>query len=1248
TTNHAYRISFLSTTRVRPCEQLPESLSGFEPVKFKDVLDGTLSADFLVDIIGQIIEISHLEHVNVNGKETEKISLQLRNSDDDKLPVVLWGKFACDVNEAMQVRDEHCTILVLRFGKIKEWKEERSVSNAYNVSELGLNLPMIEVEKFTDSLPKDDLPLTIVESKYAAIANGVSDKDDFFTHTPRKTIAQMKETKHVEKCILMCTIAGIDSDMGWFYLSCKVCSKKVLTVPAVNDDDGNDDDDLKHTYYCVKCEAYNPVTVPKYKLHLVVLDNTSNTKLMVFDNLAVQLVNKPCLQIAGPSDKVEIEETNVLPPVLNTIIGKTCLFKIQIERENFVYKHDTYKVLKVITNKDLITDFEESNSRDGSEGVFHDMDTQSDAPEASLANLGSASEQSESCDLTPAKRVRAVDIELEEINDQNSVTRSTGSMMIKKEKTTNHAYRISFLSTTRVRPCEQLPEDLSGFEPVKFKEVLDGTLSADFLVDLIGQIIEISHLEHLNVNGKETEKISLQLRNSDDDKLPVVLWGKFACDVNEAMQVRDEHCTILVLRFGKIKEWKEERSVSNAYNVSELGLNLPMIEVGKFTDSLPKDVLPLAIVESKYAAIAKGVSDKDDFFTHTPRKTIAEMKETKQVEKCILMCTIAGIDSDMGWFYLSCKVCSKKVSTVYAVKDDDGNDDDDLKHTYYCVKCNAYNPVTIEETNVLPPVLNTIIGKTCLFKIQIERENFVYKHDTYKVLKVITNKDLIKDFEESNCRDGSEGVFHDMDTQSDAPEASLANQGSASEQFESDDLTPAKRVRAVDIELEEINDQNSVTRSTGSMMIKKEKFAKTMERKKRRGRTPEGLCNGRVSELISQTQISSAIDDEIQSSKLSSKRGVRIGREYVFYNPHIQKLARAQRRLRLSEKRGQLHKKTEPLPHRPETLDRAARAHRREIISTKRQNPVSANHPIVGTDENSLTIASDGIDTTNNVDNYSKRTTSAPNTDERCTENDSLYYGQKNTDATQRENLPLPVTKKRKTNPQNVFADITNVNLGCVRGETRRGETLEVMGQKRIHMEDSQTVFRWRRGWQSNVSSGSVVTSLRDLNGPVHSSQTCQNLPNVQAPIIPSRSQTKETMTENQCLLLGPEEEAKGVRLSSRKAKQKGIFLGVSSYASSKPLQFTPDPGSVITQVQPSQSTEQDLHEAEGRSYIISDESDSDDSLDELWDCSSNEEHDEETDSDTCEDATILQKIQRQANINKWELWESKNPSRFG
>lgn len=36
------------------------------------------------------------------------------------------------------------------------------------------------------------------------------------------------------------------------------------------------------------------------------------------------------------------------------------------------------------------------------------------------------------------------------------------------------------------------------------------------------------------------------------------------------------------------------------------------------------------------------------------------------------------------------------------------------------------------------------------------------------------------------------------------------------------------------------------------------------------------------------------------------KRGVRIGGDYVLYNSHSQKMARAERRERLSQKRGQL------------------------------------------------------------------------------------------------------------------------------------------------------------------------------------------------------------------------------------------------------------------------------------------------------------------------------------------------------
>ncbi|KAF3525828.1 hypothetical protein F2Q69_00048755 [Brassica cretica] len=144
-------------------------------------------------VIGHVVEVSHVEMISVNGKDTQKISLELRDLADVRLPMVLWGNFATDVTNAIPLRGEGRVVLVLRFGKIKVWKEDRSVSNAYNVSDVQLNPNMAEVEAFRAMLPADELQLAIVESKPLTVTSGVSVKDDFFIHTPRKTIAEMIE-----------------------------------------------------------------------------------------------------------------------------------------------------------------------------------------------------------------------------------------------------------------------------------------------------------------------------------------------------------------------------------------------------------------------------------------------------------------------------------------------------------------------------------------------------------------------------------------------------------------------------------------------------------------------------------------------------------------------------------------------------------------------------------------------------------------------------------------------------------------------------------------------------------------------------------------------------------------------------------------------------------------------------------------------------------------------------------------------
>ncbi|KAF8098094.1 hypothetical protein N665_0274s0002 [Sinapis alba] len=328
TTSHPYHVVFPSTTRVQVCENLPLQWSCLSLVPFKAIMDGTQDPDYLVDVIGQIVEVTQIEVVSVNEKDTEKLALELCN---------------------------------------------HALSNAYNVSDVALDPDMIVVEDFRVVLPKDDLTTAILESKPLAPVNGVSEKDDFFIHTPRKTIAEVLASRQINNNPKM---------VGKCIVICKTCSKKVLTVPTDYIDDGIDGNVFAHTYFFVKCNSYAPTLLPRYKLHVVVLGNSRNTKFLLFDNLALQLLHQQCIELTGP-----------------------------------ITNEPTFKVLKIITNSDMITEFVVTHSLMGSMMV-----------------RGSFSRPSVSKVQTPAKRIGAPIINLEADFDKNSVTRMSCPVKIKNQK----------------------------------------------------------------------------------------------------------------------------------------------------------------------------------------------------------------------------------------------------------------------------------------------------------------------------------------------------------------------------------------------------------------------------------------------------------------------------------------------------------------------------------------------------------------------------------------------------------------------------------------------------------------------------------------------------------------------------------------------------------------------------------------------------------------------------------------------
>ncbi|KAL0856817.1 hypothetical protein Bca101_061971 [Brassica carinata] len=283
-----------------------------------------------------------------------------------------------------------------------------------------INLPCFELvgPKFEEIQEVGDLPLPII--------NLVGKTYLFKVAIEKENYLYKHDTYKVERII---TNEEVIYEFDPYYVS------TVIPVLNENSDDEEDDIPFAHTYYCVKCKVTNPKLVPRYKLHLIVLDNTGNSKLMLFDNLAVQLINLPCLDLAG-SKCEEIQEVGDLPLPISNLVGKTYLFKVAIEKENYLYKHDTYKVLKIITNEDLISEFDPTHvSADSlNNRCAPEHSILSDAPEGSLMISGGSSLRSESLELTPAKRGGASLFNLEEAGDQNSVTKMMCFPKIKKEK----------------------------------------------------------------------------------------------------------------------------------------------------------------------------------------------------------------------------------------------------------------------------------------------------------------------------------------------------------------------------------------------------------------------------------------------------------------------------------------------------------------------------------------------------------------------------------------------------------------------------------------------------------------------------------------------------------------------------------------------------------------------------------------------------------------------------------------------
>ncbi|KAF3524597.1 hypothetical protein F2Q69_00046389 [Brassica cretica] len=149
TTDHTWKMVFNQNTVITRSNHVNDELY-MNLTDFQSVLSGTFDENFLIDVLGQVMDCGDVENIQcTEGKQQKKLEFTLSNISDSRLPCFIWGNLAEKLHSAINQEDGMVTML-LRFAKLGRFRGELQISNAFDASQMMINPSIPEAEAFKE------------------------------------------------------------------------------------------------------------------------------------------------------------------------------------------------------------------------------------------------------------------------------------------------------------------------------------------------------------------------------------------------------------------------------------------------------------------------------------------------------------------------------------------------------------------------------------------------------------------------------------------------------------------------------------------------------------------------------------------------------------------------------------------------------------------------------------------------------------------------------------------------------------------------------------------------------------------------------------------------------------------------------------------------------------------------------------------------------------------------------------------
>ncbi|KEH29259.1 replication factor-A carboxy-terminal domain protein [Medicago truncatula] len=163
---------------------------------------------------------------------------------------------------------------------------------------------------------------------------------DDMMNTKNMTIEDLIESTDLGNVIVFASICGIEPEYGWYYDACTKCAGRITIVAG--------------RMFCPRCKQSRNA-VPRFKLHVQVMDTTGSTSFILFDRNVSNYVGRSVQDLIDAQGQGD--NSLGYPADLEVLVGKKMLFKVDITNGNLLHNWRNYGVKRTSDDAELIQMF---------------------------------------------------------------------------------------------------------------------------------------------------------------------------------------------------------------------------------------------------------------------------------------------------------------------------------------------------------------------------------------------------------------------------------------------------------------------------------------------------------------------------------------------------------------------------------------------------------------------------------------------------------------------------------------------------------------------------------------------------------------------------------------------------------------------------------------------------------------------------------------------------------------------------